>query len=184
MSAREKVLDSYQAILLGEGERAATMDQVAARAGVSKGGLLYHFKDKTAMAEALLQRVRDLLTADLAKMAAAPEGAAAYYLRGSLFQDDPLDRLLLAAMQLAPEHDETKIAVYREVQEGWLRLIQAEVQDVAVADAIMLMGDGLYWNASLTSTLAGTPTPDRQAETARMAGLERVLGLLREAGRG
>lgn len=183
MSAREKVLDSYQAILIEEGERAATMDQVAARAGVSKGGLLYHFRDKTAMAEALLERARHLLEEDLAKMAAAPEGAASYYLRGSLLQDDPLDRLLLAAMQLAPEHDAAKLAAYREVQEGWFRLIREEVGDDAIADAVMLMGDGLYWNASMTSTLGDAPKGAREAEQVRMAGLEGVLDILREAGR-
>lgn len=181
MSAREKVLDAYLAILLEEGERAATMGRVADRAGVSKGGLLYHFRDKTAMADGLLQRARELLEQDLAAMAAAEEGAAAYYLRGSLLQDDPLDRHLLAAMQLAPEHDAAKLAVYREAQAGWFRLIRDEIGDVAIADAIMLMGDGLYWNASLTSTLADVPG-DGGDDGERMARLEHVLDLLR-AGR-
>lgn len=181
MSAREKVLDSYQSILLEEGERAATMDQVAARAGVSKGGLLYHFRDKAAMAAALLARVRELLAEDLAKMAAAPEGAAEYYLRGSLLQGDPLDRTLLAAMQLAPEHDAAKIAVYREVQEGWRRILLAEIPDQAIADAIMLMGDGLYWNASMTSTLDDAAGVQREWEADRLAGLGEVLNLLRGA---
>lgn len=181
MSAREKILDSYQLILLEQGERAATMDQVAARAGVSKGGLLYHFRDKAAMAAALLERVRELLAEDLAKMAAASEGPAAYYLRGSLLQGDPLDRTLLAAMQLAPEHDAAKIAVYREVQEGWRRIILSEIPDGAIADAIMLMGDGLYWNASMMSTLDDAAGAQQEWETARMAGLAEVLNLLRRA---
>src|SRR5690606_13182471 len=42
-AARAKVLDAFVSILLEHGERAATLDAVAAAAGVSKGGLLYHF---------------------------------------------------------------------------------------------------------------------------------------------
>ena len=47
--ARESVLDAFEAILIDEGERAATMDATARAAGVSKGGLLYHFASKDAL---------------------------------------------------------------------------------------------------------------------------------------
>src|SRR5690606_1251603 len=52
--ARERVLDAYETILLTEGERAATLEGVAAAAGVSKGGLLYHFASKDQLADGLL----------------------------------------------------------------------------------------------------------------------------------
>lgn len=181
MSAREKVLDALQAILLEEGERAATMEQVAARAGVSKGGLLYHFPDKAAMAQGLLDRVRNLLREDLEKMASAPEGPAAYYLRGSLLQDDPLDRLLLAVMKLPANYEEAKRATYREVQEGWSQLIREEMLDRAIADAIILMGDGLYWNAAMSTEITGMV--NQEWEESRVKDLERVLEMLRAAAR-
>ena len=47
--ARESVLDAFEAILIDEGERAATMDATARAAGVSKGGLHYHFGSKDAL---------------------------------------------------------------------------------------------------------------------------------------
>ncbi len=182
MSAREKVLDALQEILLEEGERAATMEQVAARAGVSKGGLLYHFPDKATMAQGLLDRVRHLLREDLKKMASAPEGPAAYYLRGSLLQDDPLDRLLLAVMKLPAAYEEAKSATYREVQEGWAQLIREEMCDGAIADAIILMGDGLYWNAAMSTEITGMA--NQEWEESRVQDLERVLEMLRAAARG
>src|SRR6476661_8542517 len=52
--AREAVLDAFESLLIAEGERAATLDAVARLAGVSKGGLLYHFPTKEAMISALL----------------------------------------------------------------------------------------------------------------------------------
>ena len=42
-AAREAVLDAFERIIITEGERAATLDATARAAGVSKGGLLYHF---------------------------------------------------------------------------------------------------------------------------------------------
>lgn len=44
--ARGAVLDAFESLLIEVGERAATLDAVAGRAGVSKGGLLYHFPNK------------------------------------------------------------------------------------------------------------------------------------------
>ncbi|WP_374071309.1 hypothetical protein [Corynebacterium belfantii] len=40
MSAKEKLLDAFEDILISQGENAATLDAVAQKAGVSKGGLL------------------------------------------------------------------------------------------------------------------------------------------------
>ena len=54
--AREKLLTAFEHLVLSEGERAATLDAVAARAGVSKGGLLYHFPHRQALVDAALVR--------------------------------------------------------------------------------------------------------------------------------
>ncbi|MGO1278571.1 MAG: TetR/AcrR family transcriptional regulator, partial [Cellulosimicrobium funkei] len=49
-AARAKVLRAFASLLVEQGERAATLEAVAERAGVSKGGLLYHFGSKDALA--------------------------------------------------------------------------------------------------------------------------------------
>jgi AcrR family transcriptional regulator len=51
------VLDAFERLLIDEGERAATMDAAARAAGVSKGGLLYHFASKDALEGALIDRL-------------------------------------------------------------------------------------------------------------------------------
>ena len=56
--ARDAVLDAFEELLIDVGERAATLDAVAKRAGVSKGGLLYHFPNKEALITATLERLR------------------------------------------------------------------------------------------------------------------------------
>ena len=56
-SSREAILDAAEAVVLESGTRHVTLDAVAARAGVSKGGLLYHFPTKEALLRAMLERL-------------------------------------------------------------------------------------------------------------------------------
>jgi len=55
-SSREVILDAAEVIVLESGAGHMTLDAVAARAGVSKGGLLYHFATKEDLLRAMLER--------------------------------------------------------------------------------------------------------------------------------
>ncbi|WP_211233247.1 TetR/AcrR family transcriptional regulator [Brevibacterium album] len=183
MSAREAVLDAFEAILIGDGERAATIEAVAARAQVSKGGLLYHFGSKSALIDGLLERLRAHAAEDLAAMRQAPGGRAAYYISTSVAEDSPFDRTLLATVCLAQGSDERARAALQEIRTGWLRAIDEEVGDSVVSSAILLMGDGLYYNASLTGPGApggGAAHPPERSST----GTEPAAGPGASAGTG
>ena len=95
------MLDAFEAILIDDGERAATMDATARAAGVSKGGLLYHFGSKDALEAGLIERLDALVDDDIAAMSTAAEGPIAYFLRSSVMQNDPLDRAIIATSRLA-----------------------------------------------------------------------------------
>ena len=60
-SSKLVMLDAAEAIVLESGARHMTLDAVAAGAGVSKGGLLYHFPTKEALLRAMLERHRKQL---------------------------------------------------------------------------------------------------------------------------
>jgi AcrR family transcriptional regulator len=81
--ARDRVLDAYETLLIDHGAGAVTLDAVAAEAGVSKGGLLYHFASKDALVSGLLDRLRERSAADADAIRSAPDGAVAYYVRTS-----------------------------------------------------------------------------------------------------
>lgn len=53
---RSNLLKAANVLLLEQGANALTLDAVAARAGVSKGGLLYHFPSKDALIEGMVER--------------------------------------------------------------------------------------------------------------------------------
>ncbi len=55
-SARERIIDVAEQVVIELGAGHLTFDTVSARSGVSRGGLLYHFPDKKALLMAMLDR--------------------------------------------------------------------------------------------------------------------------------
>jgi TetR/AcrR family transcriptional repressor of nem operon len=80
-SARNKLLDAAMHEIRAKGYAAATVDDVCARAGVSKGSFFHHFKSKDELALAAVQHFSDMAQG---LFAGAPYHQPA----------DPLDRLL------------------------------------------------------------------------------------------
>lgn len=147
-TARERILDSFEHILISEGERSATMESVAAAADVSKGGLLYHFRSKEALVDGLADRLVGLVARDREAMAADPEGPARYYVRTSMYENSPLDRALIAMARLAQQGHAKAQATFTLIQEQWLGALEAELGSRGVARAVKLLGDGLYYDAA------------------------------------
>ncbi|WP_432493451.1 TetR/AcrR family transcriptional regulator [Kineococcus gypseus] len=149
-TTREKLLDAFSELLVTAGVRAATLDAVAAAAGVSKGGLLYHFGTKDALVEGLLERFRALAAEDVRGMRAAPGGAVDYYLRTSAVQqDDPLSRTGVAVLHLAQVGDARAAAVFAAATEDWRAAIEEEVGDRVLSRVVQLVGDGLWAGSSI-----------------------------------
>ena len=160
--ARERVLDAFEELVLTEGERAATIEATAKAAGVSKGGLLYHFGSKDELVAGLLQRLEELTTADLARMNADDEGPGSYYIRTSVMEDDALDRALVTASRLAQGGSAAAADALRDSRRRWEDTIRPHVRDQAGLDLVMLLSDGLYFNNSLdvNGTDHLVPQPD------------------------
>lgn len=75
--ARTRILDAAERIVQAKGVPALTLEAAAREAGVSKGGLLYHFASKEALLTGLLNRLADHVEADfLALLEAQPDSHA------------------------------------------------------------------------------------------------------------
>ncbi|KJL46584.1 putative HTH-type transcriptional regulator TtgW [Microbacterium hydrocarbonoxydans] len=168
--ARERVLDAFEAIVIADGERTATLDATAKAAGVSKGGLLYHFGSRDELVAGLLARLEALNDADLAKMTTAEEGPVAYYLRTSVMEDEALDRALIAASRLAQGGSAAAAEALRNSRRRWENAIRPHVRDAASLDLVMLLSDGLYFNNSLDVNGSDLLVP-RQQELADLIAL-------------
>ena len=131
---KERLLDAFESLLDEFGTAGATLDAVAAKAGVSKGGLLYHFGSKAALIKGSLERLEHLVAEDVEAMKAAGDRLHLYYLETSA-----------AAGRLAQEHDEAKTAL-RKTREAWFDVLNDHLGDPALAMTIQLIGDGMYFN--------------------------------------
>ncbi|MCU1478795.1 MAG: hypothetical protein JWQ64_3488 [Subtercola sp.] len=163
-SARDRVLDAFENILITHGERSATLDAVAAEAGVSKGGLLYHFGSKDALVDGLVERLGELVSADIVNIRTAPAGVVDYFIRSSVNTESPLDRSIIAATRLAQGSHPRAQEALKSMQRSWFDVVSEAVGDPAVARAIMLVSDGLYYNSALLPS-ALAETSDRATES-------------------
>lgn len=83
---RRKILDAALDVFSAQGFRGATLDQIAAVAGLSKPNLLYYFDSKEAMHRALLDDLLDVWLAPLRAMnpAGEPRAEIMAYMRRKL----------------------------------------------------------------------------------------------------
>ncbi|MDO8149017.1 MULTISPECIES: TetR/AcrR family transcriptional regulator [unclassified Isoptericola] len=148
-AARAKVLEAFTDLLVTSGERSATLDAVADHAGVSKGGLLYHFGSKDALVDGLVEQLTDLIAADAAAMRADREGPVHYLLRTSSDVGHEFDRAYLAVAELARGAYPRARGALDAAEQAWTDAVVEEVGDPAVARAVVLLSDGIYHRTSL-----------------------------------
>lgn len=151
-SGRERVLDAYAAILREEGASAATLDEVARRAEISKGGLLHHFGSKEMLTAGLLERMIQENRQDIEFTMANPGDPVTAYLTACMNADDAYSQTYLAVMKLAGSLEPVDEAL-NEVLKEWQRALTAALGDPVLARMIQLLGDGLYSHALLQGTL-------------------------------
>jgi AcrR family transcriptional regulator len=79
-SGREGILEAAERVVLRDGAAHLTLDAVAVEAGMSKGGVLYHFPNKSALLVGMLERLFEGYEArreeKLAEYGDAGDGAA------------------------------------------------------------------------------------------------------------
>lgn len=80
-SARHRILEAAEQVIRDVGAANLTLDAVAAAAGVSKGGLLYHFASKEALLKGMVDHHLDMHEAVLAKARTRHPDTPAGYLR-------------------------------------------------------------------------------------------------------
>ena len=169
-SARDRVLDAYESLLLEEGPSGATLDAVAAAAQVSKGGLLYHFGSKDALAAGLLERLRERSAADSELMRAHPEGPVAYYLQTSMpgaASPAALTRTYLATLRIADASGTAARETLAAVDADSLAALREEITDPALSWLVQLVGDGLYLRTLTGAPLTGDVSVEQLHATLR-----------------
>jgi AcrR family transcriptional regulator len=174
MSTREQIIDAALSVVRAQGVVALTLDEAARIAGISKGGVLYHFKSKEALIQGMVARLagqcESLQQEHYERLAPGPNRWARALVATSFDPAaptmDPAGCALLAAIATNPG--------LLEPLEGTIdtafRRLTADSEDPSMALLVALAMDGLWLHR-----LVGSPVMD---ETRRLAIREKALELL------
>jgi AcrR family transcriptional regulator len=152
---REQLVKSAAFVAVERGLGALTLDLVAQRAGVSKGGLIHHFPSKHVLIEGLFNYLLALFESSVNEYIAQdsnPHGQfSRAYVRASAFpKNEPSESKLLGALALAMSNDEFFATVWQK----WV-MAQMGKHSESVCSALGRMiryaADGI-WLESCTKT--------------------------------
>jgi len=151
---RDLIFAACGQILRREGLARLTLEAVAGEAGLSKGGLLYHFPTKVALLEALFQHHIDRFNRDLQRLVETeeqgplPEGSRwlRAYAKASIAEiTDPANASLFASLFAAGERYPTVLDIMRRSYGEWQQQVEASALDPAVALLVRLAVDGFWF---------------------------------------
>ena len=147
VSLYNTIVDAAEVVVIEAGASHMTLDAVAAKAGVSKGGLLYHFPTKVALLEAMIAR-RIKIREESRKKACSelPDGPTRElkgFVLSALCRDQSADRIgapILAALAHNPKLVEPVREAIRKLYAGFISS-GAKFEQSAI---IALAADGLW----------------------------------------
>ncbi|WP_246126136.1 TetR/AcrR family transcriptional regulator [Nesterenkonia populi] len=154
-SKREQALEAATRVVQRDGVTALSYEAVAAEAGLTKGGLVYHFPSREALLRALHEHVSGGWERYMAQQV-SDESALAHpdelddhsrleaYVRGSASPAGNPDRAELQLMLQAAEDPESQ-AIWSGVHDRWAPRLPEEADDEAVDRFLArLASDGLW----------------------------------------
>ncbi|GAA4480475.1 TetR/AcrR family transcriptional regulator [Rhodococcus olei] len=154
-TTRDRILDALEKLLLTRGLSQVTLESVAAEAGVSKGGLLYHFRSKEALLAGMVRRLGERSDQQLAS---SGRSVAEWYLQtmdtGATNELALFQSTIAALRSVDGQQGEVQQAVI-QMMRSWDDELKAEIGDPVQAEIVRLAGDGIYLAA-----LMGLPQPE------------------------
>jgi AcrR family transcriptional regulator len=146
---RRTLLAAATQVVREGGAASLTLEAVARAAGVSKGGLLYHFPTKEALIAAMIADLQTRFEAEVeAALAHDPEPGPGRWLRAFIratFASPPHEIDLTASLLAAAGTNPDLLAPLRDAFAHWQSLAEADGLEPARATLIRLATDGLWF---------------------------------------
>ncbi len=177
---RRALLEAARRVIISNGVNALTLDAVAKEAGVSKGGLLYHFPSKDALVVGLLEELNQSFVDGIEQALAQDEQPqrAGRWLRAYVRSSGAIDQTeldLTAGLLAAIGTNPALLDDMRQSFIEWQTRVEQDGIDPALATIIRLAVDGL-WMAEMFG-LAAPTGPQREAVITRLLELTEGKGL-------
>lgn len=152
---RGRIVEAAAQLVLTSGISSFTLDAVASEAGISKGGLLYHFPSKEGLLLAMVKALISITEERIAEEQAEDHQPGSWlrgFIEACLVQDDPsagsVGQLSVAFLTAAAA-DIKLLSPMADRQESWRKELNNSGIDPALAHIIRLAADGLWINDAL-----------------------------------
>ena len=148
-ATRRSVLAAAAELVAMEGAGKLTLDAVAERALLSKGGILHHFATIDSLIAAMIEDVVARFESDLARHMQGETGPGSFaraFLRACLDPDGALTRTLKvsAGILAAVAINSQLLAPLRRRYDEWRQRLEDDGIDPAIAELVRSAADGLW----------------------------------------
>jgi AcrR family transcriptional regulator len=151
--AHDRILEAAERVVAEVGAARLTLDVVAQAAGVSKGGLLYHFPSKESLLGALAQRyvqsMEHCIEDAKGRISEQDQSRDLKACIVGILGSDPRSKAMGAALLATAANDLTLLEVIRERLAAYNQELAASSADFARAAIVTLAIDGLMMRESL-----------------------------------
>ncbi len=147
---KRRIVDAAEEVVLRDGVARLTLDAAAAEAGLSKGGVLYHFPTRDALVAAMVDRIIEEFDRDIEENmgdGAGPGRFTRAYIRATMTpsstgpdREDRLGAALIAAAAAEP----TLLQPLQAAADRWQSRLEDDGLDPTVATVLRLACDGLW----------------------------------------
>jgi len=167
---KARILDAAEEVVLRDGVARLTLDAAAAEAGLSKGGILYHFPTRDALVAGMVAKIIEEFDQDIERLLEDDREPGCFtraYIGATMEpgdqrpdREDRLGAALIAAAAAQPD----LLAPLQEAADRWQDRLEHDGLDPTVATVLRLACDGL-WMCDLFGL--APPAPARRAAVGR-----------------
>ncbi|GAA0591406.1 TetR/AcrR family transcriptional regulator [Virgibacillus siamensis] len=146
---RHKILKAASNIVQQDGILDLTLEAAAEQAGVSKGGLLYHFPSKDALIEGMVQHLFENYAVNIKKEADQDPVQKGRWTRAFIketYQQSTPDKNMDAGLMAAAAINPDLLKPVQDAYEEWQQNIEQDGFDPINATVLRLAVDGLWFS--------------------------------------
>jgi AcrR family transcriptional regulator len=147
-----RILRAAEDVVIRDGVARLTLEGAAQQAGVSKGGVLYHYPSRAALVGAMVERFVQCFDADLEHYGAydgEPGDFVRAYVQSSTSPTegqtgDQRDRRLGAALIASVASDPELLKPLRDRFDAWQAAVETDGLDASIATLVRVAMDGMW----------------------------------------
>lgn len=149
MNKKEELLTNAAKIINEEGIQKFTMDYLAKKSGITKGGVLYHFESKEKLLLEMNKMVIEIYEENIAYYQAQLSGSYLFtraYALSTLYFLNNTENILLPAVFISSHEDKQSQRLWQSVIDKWDRAFDQDQGDSDKILELRMICDGIWFS--------------------------------------